>query len=715
MSLNDVVGLLPKSGSSENNQSLEVSSARPGKDGFLRYAWLSEAKLLVSTASGRLLIGTFEQPHVPCWTEIDTSESIRQDLRSYIVLRAMPDLTVIGSASGRLYVAQETGLWELTRLSGKITDILFIAESGKGEDDQDFRRRILVTVLGSTQATIIHFSYLGPDIYMDQSYVPLHMGFVVTSIGVCGDMFVLGSRKGGIAVYRKTADGCHIHQTFRNDCKTKGGDAITSIIPLPPEEGSEHKYVLTTCRDGKYRIYELVSSTTGLSLQLRHETTPPLGPMLEGAYLSITRQGDIDLIIYGFRSTNFVVWNETRQEEIASVPCGGAHRTFDFRWGASDTNIVRFVFSKASAMSIYWQDRPSLEVLKPGGHGREIRAVASKVWTIATGAEDTSIRIWDWPNDNDGVTGLRCRAVLQKHTAGIQALKWTIRGNYLLSSAGAEEFFVWKVTNLESQYKGLAVVCEAVYPFRSPDADLRITDFDTTTLSLYTGDPESGLAVTLIFSNSTIKTYQYTRNGGFVLAAKGRYTGACLTQVSHLTWMHETESLALITASTDGHLAIWKDTELDGNYQIIFKQRLHENSIKSFHSQSHGLKGWQIFSVGDDQSLSILSFKVDFVDPVFENVEAVRVKDAHAAAITGIALLATSDRYYYLATISNDQRLKIWQVGGFSSGSQPVRVCLVIDQYSALADPGGLRLLDTEGHFMVGGVGMEVWTLPRLA
>ncbi|KAB5549788.1 WD40-repeat-containing domain protein [Coniochaeta sp. 2T2.1] len=727
LSLNDVLQSIPV-----DNRPPWSESATSAKDGFLRYAYLSEDKLLVSTTSGRLLLGDLAAG--PSWGEYGISAVDQRDLRGYNVVRAVaPGAAIIGSASGSLYFCCTTfGVTKIDQLSGKITDVSAIPDAHVDSvDGSGSKLRFFVTTLGSAVATVFTLDGITSPtkLTVQKKDLALHIGNVVTSVGVCDDLLLLGSRKGGITVYQETPE-TYVHLASRNDCKTKGGDAVTSIITLPALAGSKHRYILTTCRDGKYRIYELRSSPTGLSLELRHETNPPLGPMLEGARLVRSQQGgDLDLIIYGFRSTNFIVWNETRQQEVASVACGGAHRTFDFFSDPRDANRLRFVYTKASAMGIFSQDEPSAQVLKQGGHGREIRAVAASSSSvddddgktgspsspyIATGAEDTCIRIWDWNNKRNGgeeeVADMRCLALLQKHTAGLQALKWEGDG-YLLSSAGSEEFFVWKVTTLESEYRGLAVVCEAAFPFRTADGDLRIVDFDSWTYPPTEAHPEGGVYLTMVFSNSVLKSYRYTRAGGFECVQTGRYTGACLTQVKQMGPLPGQHGQRVITGSTDGVVAVWKatseDAEDEKGYQIVLTTQAHQNSVKTLDVAVAFNDRYYVFTGGDDNALcsnTLVAKPNEDGEPELGILDASRVGDAHAAAITGVKVLRQCEVFTFLATVSNDQRLKIWRVE-----TSPCRcVALIYNSYSALADPGGLEVIDN-GNLIVAGVGMEVW------
>jgi WD40 repeat protein len=690
--------LIPWKADCEKNISLV---GPPATEGFLRYALLGEDHLLVSTTSGRLLLADLTKSlnEEGSWTEVEMSPETRDDLKSYNVARKLaPGVAILGSASGHVYLfRQSRGLEELSRFSGKITDILLIAGS---ESTSQQPLKVFITVLGSPEATLMTLDTNQPTVTLIQRSIPLHRGFITTSVAQVNDLLILGSRKGMITTYADSPDG-YIQQTHRLDCKTKGGDAVTSITVLPPLPDARPSYVLTTCRDGKIRIYKV--SRDGKTLELRHETTPPLGPMLEGARFFHPPNGvSPELIIYGFRSTNFVAWNETRQIQIASVGCGGAHRTFDYLTSSVEAAMLRLVYTKASSMNVFSQNSSSsLRVVKPGGHGREIRAVASQERSgyVATGAEDTCIRIWERPEQ--GVKAMRCLAVLQRHTAGIQAIRW-FGEEYLLSSAGGEEFFIWRVTRLESSYKGLAVVFESRYPDRTKDGDLRITDFDVSR-----GD-QGGMMVTLVFSDSTVKTYAYGREKGWELLCEGRWTGACLTQVRHL--MMEEAGLAVLTASTDGFVAVWREgVDAEGNreYKLVLTERVHQNSVKSLDMRSDGSR-WHVFTGGDDNGLGFTTIEWDAEANAFAVTSKCRVRDAHAAAITAVGIVQEEGNYTYLASVSNDQRLKIWRVE--DRGSEGVKVALVENQYSALADPGGLDMI-APGKLMVGGVGMEIWSL----
>lgn len=143
---------------------------------------------------------------------------------------------------------------------------------------------------------------------------------------------------------------------------------------------------------------------------------------------------------------------------------------------------------------------------------------------------------------------MRHVASIKAHAIGIQWLRWF--DDELLLSSGGNELFVWRVRTMDSAYPGLAVVCEAVLGDKSWTGDARFMDFDVGRCS-----PVKGMLVTLAFSNSTVKTYRYSPDGGFERFAEASYTGACLTQARHVGMCRGKPWL--LTASTDGHVAMW--------------------------------------------------------------------------------------------------------------------------------------------------------------
>ena len=682
----------------------------PGKDGFQRYCFLSQQTVLVSTAGGRLLHAT-NTTNSLVWRGIPLPEYIVKDLSPYSITKSpAKGSALLGSASGRLYLFQEPGsVREVAKLPSKISDILFLEDFAQRHPASSEPKswRVLITGLGLEYAVLLSFDASTGDVAVDSRQVPL--SFVVTSAALCGSKLILGSRVGAVAVYSVTVENITL-DVSRRDPKTK--DATSCIVTLP---GSSTSF-LAGCRDGKYRIYTIGASGTETTLHLQHEISPPLG-MIEGAWFSTPNEGGTELILYGFRSKNFVVWNESSRQDLAAVDCGGGHRLFEYVSSSSDPGQLRLAFTKASQMRFYSQNRPAMRSLRAGTHGREIRSVVSCGTYFATAAEDTTIRIWEYRDSPQAVArGFKCLAVIEKHSAGIQCMRWH-GSEYLLSSAGSEEFYIWRITRLESEYNALAVACEAVYPDRTKDGDLRIMDFDVQAWD------DNNMLISMALSNSTLRSYLYSQKDGFRLLSTGHYTGACLSQIRHLRVTED--ALHVLTASTDGHIAIWAAKRSDqGTYNefaLTSVSKLHQSTVKSLDMSLQGsdpsAAHWLVATGGDDNALGFINLCWSEVDQKCIVLSRSLVRDAHAAAITGLCIAGASHdgaATTVVATVSNDQRIKLWraeQKTGKSNNNtviSGVSVALLDNQYSSVADAGDVGIV-APGKLMVGGVGMEVW------
>lgn len=724
---------------------------------FLMYALLSAGSAIATTSTGRIFSGSLRGSELS-WSEVEMPQAIRNDLRQYQIVRsAGTGIALLGSTSGTIYVYHDGAVEQVCKLSRKISDIFTVPAddlTSLGFLDGHCPSStipIIVSTMGSSHVTLVLFSLAASGPVIQQEHViDLESGFVPTAVGCCGGCLIFGSRSGALTVYKPSHQGGATFQLIIRIERPFTRDAVSSIIPLPSKGNSPAPYFLTTARDGRYRIYEITAPQSSVQIHLRHEAVPPLGPMIESAvFTPATASKPPELILAGFRSKYFIVWNETRQLELANVECGGAFRSFTHRVDPSDPAKVAFIWTRASRTCVYSQTALSQSVLKSGGHGREIKAVAASdaAGLLATGAEDTTVRIWKYQTEDEKGSvqrGLKCLAVIEKHTAGIQCLKWA-SANYLLSSSGNEELYIWRVTRLdESAYEGLAVVCEGVYPDKTRDGDLRIMNFDVEMLPKKQQEKTDNevLCLSLVLSNSTLKTYRYCKQeGGFALLAQGRYTGACLMQIRHLRVAAEADGkneVHVLTAATDGHIVLWRmadaravahdDTPASttiAEYELVQVVRLHQSGIKSLDMRpiiSHQ-RGWIAVTGGDDNALGHLSLSWSSAQGCYIIGSRCLANGAHAAAVTGLCITGvdattppgdeTASNVVRVCTASNDQRVKAWRIV-LPAGNAGVatRVKLVQDRYSAIADCGDLEILKGGMEAVVVGVGMEVWSLP---
>jgi WD40 repeat protein len=766
------------------HQSVRTSPTFPsfkhgnGKEMFQNFTFISDDRLLITTRSGRVFLGSFGSKI--SWEELAISDTIRTAIQSYTIVRSSRKavLAFIGATNGELFVyraASGESLRSVYKSQRKITEIICLSDTCSSSlqmgcdlaGDSDGCVEILVTIFGSTKAEILRLD--NSLSVVQRTEVALPDQFIVTTAAWCYTYLILGSRNGRISIFGRISDS---EYSSISTIEVKLGDKITSILPLPQRSTNSSLHFLTTARDGKYRITEICNTTSDFQVRLLHETNPPFGPMIEGSWLFTRPDGNHDIMLCGFRSKYFVVWNVTQQNEVATIDCGGGHRVFDYVQMRDKPEGIRFAFTKASQLKIFSQARAPHLPLKTGGHGREIKAVSASGRYVATGAEDTMIRIWELRARNRkqerGPSSLRCMLALEKHNTGIQRLKW-YKDQYLFSSGGNEEFFAWRITALPNDVCPLGVVCEAVFPDRSEVGDLRITDFDVKCLNenthfeLQDSRIEPEFCISMSLSNSTVQSYIYSAQHGFRLLGRQLYTGACLTQLKHLNFFDQCFP-QILAAATDGHLVVFADVR-SGTEEEILVTKLHQSTMKSMDMRTIATEtgtSYLVVTGGDDNAIGVLhlyipslslspasqhptaadSTSVPVSDPaqVKQSPQAhprnqgrgpceVRnrsvVRSAHAAAVTGLGIvrLENNNQDAVVVTTSNDQRVKTWRLVDWqnSSSSSSLRVHLLDDRYSGVADAGDMEVVRDEGEdghgykhrngerVLVAGVGVEAW------
>ncbi|TGJ85281.1 hypothetical protein E0Z10_g3502 [Xylaria hypoxylon] len=631
--------------SPENTASISSFKHGNGKEMFQSFTFVTDDRLLVTTRSGRLFLGSFEGKTE--WKELTIPNEIRTIIQSYTILRSSrrASMAFIGAPNGDLfYYHGDSGdsLWPIHKAERKITEIICLSDTWvpfphtgrQSEGKSDRSIELLVTVFGSTKAELIRLDQNRTLVRQTEVRAPDE--FIVTTAAWCHNYLILGSRNGSISIFGLSTDG---NYATLSTIEVKIGDKITSILSLPRDSEDSPLYFLTTARDGKYRIYEILDTINNFQVRLLHETKPPFGPLVEGSWLFDKGDGKQDLMLCGFRSKYFVTWNVTQQIEVATIDCGGGHRVFDQVQIGGNPEGFRFACTKASQMKIFSQTRAPHFPLKMGGHGREIKGVsAASGKYVATGAEDTMIRIWDL--GNRGEQQLCCVLALEKHNTGIQKLKW-YKDQYLFSSGGNEEFFVWRITALESDICPLGVVCEAVFADRSEVGDLRIMDFDVQCLN---EDPstngegeditieseksrtEPEFCISMTLSNSRVQSYLYSARRGFRLLGRRTYTGACLTQLRHLNFIDRCYPQVL-TAATDGHLVVFTHVQSSGDETEdstgILVTKLHQSTIKSMDMCSIATEtgtSYLVVTGGDDDAIGVLHLYSPSLSPPTEPV-----------------------------------------------------------------------------------------------
>ena len=462
--------------------------------------------------------------------------------------------------------------------------------------------------------------------------------------------------------------------------KIASGDTITSLSTLMAAKNCST--LLLTVRDGEYATITLRKDNT-LTYDIDLENKLSRG-FIEGGFFD----GD-NLIVYGFKSSSFFIWNETQQLELMSVACGGAHRQWELYRNESE---YKFVYMNKS--TIYFADASKRfennGVLVDGTHGREIRDIAVSKWEsgnnyrdVITASEDTTLRYGRlFPNGKVHVYW-----TLNKHVSGLQKVKF-IDSNLVGSCAANEEFIVWKLSGTKIP----SIADFAVLPTEHKNPDLRIMDFDSI-------EVDGELLIATVYSDSQIKVWKFDEKPQkFTLVLEGTYTTCCLL---HVKFLRVAGNIFLTTAATDGHLAIWKMPNLSNKANLpapLIKQQIHQNSIKGLAFEEVTGDHYRVFTGGDDNSLIVSDLKFGSEEISLSLLDF--QESAASSTITSVTLIGTAK----VMTVSVDQIVRLWS---FESD----KLVCISETYTTIADTGCSEATEIGNLLMllVGGSGLSTF------
>lgn len=495
----------------------------------------------------------------------------------------------------------------------------------------------------------------------------------------------VGSRHANLAVYNLSPGHDRTPHLVRKVCP---GDTITSISSLVAS--SSEVVVVLTVRDGIYSYIRFTTSPT-MQHEIIHQNKFTKGSV-EGSFVF-----DKNLYLYGFRSSAFYLWNETKQIEVFNEYCGGAHRQWQFHNTyelLKQISLFAYV-SKSGLVAGVWTHRfgiPNQGLLSSGTHGREIRGVAvsdhlesNGTRLIASAAEDATVKVGSI--DSNG--SVKYHWTMNNHISGLQTIMFADK-DFFLSSAANEELLVWKIDRFEAGQ--FAVKEQGRLPVSGDSPDLRIMGFCTLPTS-------KGFVVAAVFSNSVVQLYSYdTGLGQFTFITKTVYSQFCLLDVKFLTSAGQTH---LCVGATDGCLTVWDVTEcLNSGAEFsapIVKQQLHQCALKTF-AVVPSANGWNIITGGDDNALVHSHLRIEEGKLALELVTF--SERAASATITGIVSVGNGQ----VCVTSVDQIVRQWD---FNAGLK-----LKAANYTTVADTGCCAYASFEKQLLVvAGAGLSVFQL----
>lgn len=466
--------------------------------------------------------------------------------------------------------------------------------------------------------------------------------FIPTSfyLDVLNGWVLVGSRHANFALYETALADPQFPKITRKLCS---GDTITTINKIESHSG---KIVsLVTLRDGIYIFLEVSQSTCGLqcSAILQNKITKSI----EGGFMR-----DGHLFLYGFSSSCFFLWDETKQIELSKEACGGGHRHWDV---SVRTDTLQLVFSYMSQRNLFVTNLQSSwgatnGLLAEGTHGREIRDVAildtleeDGTKLMVTASEDATIKVGKL--DADG--GANYQLTLNNHISGLQRVGF-LSSDYIASSAANEELIIWKVTRLQG---GLVAVIEVGRVKSSEEfPDLRIMDFASK-------ETASGFWIATAYSNSRVKFFYFDK-AQLLLQERSEipYGTVCVLNIELLSF---DASTYVMTGTSDGNLTFWDVSGiLNGESLItsepIIKQQLHQSGVKAILPLTEAGGSYKIITGGDDNSL--ISSQVKFENGILSLSNTAFVEQAASATITSI-----SDAFEDKVLVTSvDQIVRVW-------------------------------------------------------
>lgn len=506
--------------------------------------------------------------------------------------------------------------------------------------------------------------------------------FPLTSftVDVANNWLVLASKKVSIQVVNLESMESTI---FR---KLSPGDTISSVSVTKSAEALVD--LLLLARDGTYTIARVGFTNSEFDLNILQQNKISRG-FIEGGFMH-----DKDLILYGFKSSYFFVWNETKQMEIMNENCGGTgHRNFKFHSNNSHDSF-KFIYTNKDELCIRSHQvrfKDNFGLIQNGTHGREIRdlAISRDSRVVVTSSEDSSICISKLGGASGEIINVWS---MNNHISGMQLIKF-LNDTFIASSAANEEFIIWKLTwekdtPLLTEYNRLQPTKQV--------PDLRVMDFCSF-------ETENGFIIATVYSDSNVKIWNFDVETGFKLIDSFFYRTCCILNCD---FIEINENKYLVFGSTDGFVSIWDISRAIAGKTLVSvaTKQLHQSGVKALELCQDG-DGYTLITGGDDNAIIVSRISSQTTDDV-QNLTIDTVcssENAASATITSIASLGCADKF--IAT-SVDQIVRLW------SHKLGKLECLGAT-YTTVADTGCCDVTQIDGKdiAVIGGAGISSWVI----
>ncbi|CAF0827984.1 unnamed protein product, partial [Brachionus calyciflorus] len=424
--------------------------------------------------------------------------------------------------------------------------------------------------------------------------------------------------------------------------------------------------------------------------------------------------------------------------------CGGANRSWDFEFVDKEDNdnlLFRFVYVKNKSISETRKILNKNEIERPISqssnhlcqtfHGNTITTCkylkSSKY--LLTGAEDTQLIISKITNDKNSVNLIH-EFHLQGHDSVVKCIDYyELNENEMLlvSAGGKANIKIWKVfLNENSQHNDSVNISRItnLYEFKrklsqnkknlnnsknekpwlyvdlKSNPDIRFMD-----VCMFRSDLTNDDAI-LCFacSDGCIRIFRYSvETNKLYLVSKYEYP-KCLLCIRKLKIrINSIDRNYLLAFGTDGNLLFWKINESDNEKPQII-EKLNQSGINDVDIWQFSESNQAIMAtVGDDTCLTLTKIEVDQNENLNTMSNLIKFEMIHSSAIVGVKFILEN----FLATVSKDQRLIVWEIDYKAKMIKPVKVYFInVPDVSSM----DLKILEKDSifQFLVVGVGMEI-------
>ncbi|KAJ3296023.1 WD repeat-containing protein 6 [Borealophlyctis nickersoniae] len=670
------------------------------------FAMVDLSIVMVCTHSGRFLIRNKEAADA-------TFVPVHQDpvFADYSVLFASDSgkVAVAGSIDGHVVVISPSQRFQPIKWKPYNCKVISI---------------FLAEVVGSDEVDMFFFAGEKEEIFwyrvVDLSGTPtvhhiaaitLSPNMTVTSLAYSrhANTLILGSRRGAVAIYKFPPPKPHAasvpaHSSLNLDATlvhrhAHGRDAVTSIVPEEHGGRGDREIVFSTVgRDGCYCRYSLkqVSADDEESPADRANVVEGATWRLECFHKSKITKGwlekimivDDTVLLCGFYNKRFFVYNDTKKYEMFSVACGGAHRRWDFQTNDGFLNKYAFVFlRKYEVHAIFPEETEERHFMDPklqdNFHGMETRVVRfidfSRRSTafLVTAGEDAVLKFHAYDR-NRPKENLKSLAAVRKHVSVIRGIDTSYgkTGTLLFTAGAREELRAWNLSIDDSmEVRCLELVCA---PMVSPITETRIMDVGVTAISWAPGLHLVGTAC----SDAFVRVWIFDESKpSFRLLATSQFHQRCVLKCQALAVPVEdgSDMLVLVTAGTDGRIAIWdcsgvvrrfadsspppEDFEQDLGSPMFVHQG-HQSGVNGLDvrlvTESPASPQLMVASGGDDNGVSVLRvwLKRDGPSTRVDRAASGTVPPTHSSPVSAVRIVNATN----VVTTSLDQRLNCWEV-----------------------------------------------------